>query len=89
MGGEEFAILLPETNLKMALEACKCLLTHISDTKLKTGPNTISVTASIGLSEILKDETHIEKALLRADKALYAAKDRGRNTIAIFDVDII
>lgn len=89
LGGEEFAILLPETNLKMALEACKCLLTHISDTKLKTGPNTISVTASIGLSEILKDETHIEKALLRADKALYAAKDRGRNTIAIFDGDII
>ena len=85
LGGEEFAILLPRTNLNTAYEACKCLLTHISDTKLKTGPNTISVTASIGLSEIHKHDTNIEKALLSADKALYAAKDRGRNTIAIFD----
>ena len=71
-----------------AFEACKCLLRHISDTKLKTDSNTISVTASIGLSEILKNENHVDKALLRADKALYAAKDRGRNTIAVFDGDI-
>ena len=88
LGGEEFAILLPETNLNSAFEACKCLLRHISDTKLKTDSNTISVTASIGLSEILKNENHVDKALLRADKALYAAKDRGRNTIAVFDGDI-
>lgn len=88
LGGEEFAILLPKTNLNMAHEACKCLLTHISDTKLITGSDTISVTASIGLSEIYQHEDHIEKALLRADKALYAAKDKGRNTIALFDGDI-
>lgn len=89
LGGEEFAILLPQTNLSQANEACKHLLIHIAETKLKTDTHTISVTASIGLSEIIKNETHIDKALLRADKALYAAKDRGRNTIAIFDGDII
>jgi diguanylate cyclase (GGDEF)-like protein len=88
LGGEEFALLLPETDLNTAHEACKYLLTHISDTKLMSGSDAISVTASIGLSEIFQEDTSIEKALLRADKALYSAKDSGRNTIAIFDGDL-
>jgi diguanylate cyclase (GGDEF)-like protein len=86
-GGEEFAILLPELNLNLAKETCKDLLLKISNTKLNTGAQLISVTVSIGLSEVYDDDSSIEKALSRADKALYNAKDRGRNTVSVFKGD--
>lgn len=84
-GGEEFAVLLPQTSIDSAYTLCQKLLKDVENTKLHTLENTISVTISIGLSRCLKNDSNIEKALVCADKALYEAKHNGRNSISIFN----
>lgn len=79
-GGEEFAILAPET----ALEEARGLserLRHVLDKH--RFPTVGKVTASLGIAELALDET--EKAFIsRADQALYAAKAAGRNRVECF-----
>jgi len=82
-GGEEFTILLPETNLKGALniaekirhETEKLYINTFSDKKLK-------FTVSIGVSLIDKQgDLTIENSIHRADEALYEAKHNGKNRV--------
>ncbi len=83
-GGEEFAVLLPDRNIHSAKIVCEDLMQQVSNTQLDTASESISVTVSIGLSQINEQDNTIEKALSRADKALYEAKENGRNTISVF-----
>lgn len=84
VGGEEFAVFMPETSLDQANDICKELLSTISSTQIAIHTGMISITGSIGLSEILPEEQSIEKAINRADQALYESKHKGRNTLCIF-----
>ena len=85
-GGEEFALLLPKISDENALNLFNMLLKNVSNTKLHINssqePTPISVTVSVGLTQINNQDNSIEKALSRAYKALYDAKDNGRNTIS-------
>lgn len=81
IGGEEFAILMPETSVHQATELCERLKGSISDTMLEHKGNVITVTASFGISIIANNEKSVDKAMLRADQALYGSKNKGRNTI--------
>tara|TARA_R110001592_G_scaffold60360_5_gene183471 strand:- start:4205 stop:5788 length:1584 start_codon:yes stop_codon:yes gene_type:complete len=83
-GGEEFAILVPNLDLDTAFDKCNELLNTIETAKLIILSEAISLTVSIGLSEIKQQDIGIDKALFRADKALYVSKDNGRNTVSIF-----
>jgi diguanylate cyclase (GGDEF)-like protein len=83
-GGEEIVIILPETNLDTSKKIAKKLLTVISKDPVKFENNSISVTVSIGISNL--KETHEDYNMLfeEADKALYSAKELGRNRAEVF-----
>lgn len=79
IGGEEFAILMPETSADDAFLFAERLRTHMADLKMKFNNQTCQFTISIGLLEIPKKNTTIKAALKLADKFLYKAKETGRN----------
>ena len=72
-GGDEFAALLPRTELSEAEALAERLRARVQDSG-----SDVSVTASLGVA-MLEDD--VRRALLRADGALYEAKDSGRNTV--------
>ncbi len=73
IGGDEFAALLPRTDLGEAEVLAERLRARVQE----AGSDT-SVTASIGVAML---ENDVRRALLRADVALYEAKDAGRNVV--------
>lgn len=81
IGGEEFALMLPETDLPKALVAAERLRKEVSANLLVVDSRSIPVTVSIGVAssvEAMKDISDLMKA---ADAALYAAKRAGRNRV--------
>jgi diguanylate cyclase (GGDEF)-like protein len=81
MGGEEFAILLPETNAEKALEIANRLLSTIAATEINLLDTKLQVTVSIGLSALTSNQDSIDLLISKADKALYEAKNTGRNRV--------
>ena len=82
-GGEEFVVLLPETEVADAAHAAERMCTAISSLRLKTEKGDVSVSVSIGVAEMEKSRSSFEKLLAAADKALYSAKETGRNRVRI------
>ena len=82
LGGEEFAALLPETDQPAALEAAERLRATIANARIPLpGAPPVSFSVSIGVSSMDSPEDNIDALLQRADKALYQAKDSGRNRV--------
>jgi len=82
-GGDEFAILLPEAELKVAKGVAERLRKAASAHPVSTGDKSLSITISLGIVAARKKMKSLEAMLDRADAALYAAKKRGRNTAAV------
>lgn len=82
-GGEEFALLMVETDYKEAVDSAHRLLTKIKNEPFKFEDHSIKITASIGLTTAIINETKdsIHTLISRSDKALYRAKERGRDRI--------
>ncbi len=80
-GGEEFVILLPDTTSSAVQTLITRLHERIAMQTMQAGQITLSVTASFGVAEWCDGDTK-EALLERADSALYAAKNSGRNRIA-------
>ena len=79
IGGEEFAVVLVETNAQMAAPVIERLLERLRNTTVTLADATqLKFTASIGSTEILWADT-IDTAIQRADEALYTAKKTGRD----------
>jgi diguanylate cyclase (GGDEF)-like protein len=83
VGGEEFALLLPETGRAEAEAMAERLRAAVEGLRLEGVDSTMTV--SVGVSEVLAEETEIYPALSRADQALYAAKRAGRNRVVHHD----
>jgi len=88
IGGEEFAIFLPETGLAAAAEVANRLRQHIAERPMITGGETarraaVDCTVSIGVAELAPQDSSIDDLLHRADQALYQAKNNGRNRVEI------
>jgi diguanylate cyclase (GGDEF)-like protein len=81
-GGEEFLLVLPDSNAEQAQRASENLRQRIANTPVEIGQRVISVTASIGLTLSRPRENDIQQLIGRADTALYEAKRRGRNRVA-------
>lgn len=80
-GGEEFIILLPETDLQQGLAVAEKLRVELSiDDFVIDQQSPIAVTASFGVS-VLTDQETLDQLIKRADEALYAAKNMGRNRV--------
>lgn len=83
-GGEEFVILIPETNPKKAYHAAEKLRKVIEKTNFKIDKDIIPVTVSIGVALKTPSNSYsLEKLIDKADKALYQAKNTGRNKCVI------
>ncbi len=83
VGGEEFAIIMLETNLEEGKELCDRIRLAISKNQVFVASHCISVTASMGISEVRQEESTISCAMIRADQALYDSKHKGRNLISL------
>lgn len=82
LGGEEFAILLPETGLASAIAVAERVRRAIEATPTRFGDTQIPLTASFGVACWKSSAESTDALLQRADTALYAAKTGGRNVVA-------
>lgn len=80
-GGEEFAIILPETTLKGAVELAERICTKVAEKSLKYNGEELNVTISLGVAQLGTNETNYEVLISQADSALYQAKAEGRNRV--------
>lgn len=82
-GGDEFIILLPNTDLQAAATVAERLREMIQTRAVKTTGGDVFITASLGVASIAEDTTDLVSLLIHADKSLYAAKQSGRNKVVV------
>ena len=80
-GGEEFALLLPETGLAEACSLAERLRDAVAEATVENGESIFGITASFGVAELSSVDATAYSILNRADRALYEAKRSGRNRI--------
>lgn len=80
-GGEEFAVILPDTDIDSAYCAAERIREMIEVKEFKFNDRAISVTVSIGISELNKKSKSSQDLIKEADEALYKAKSTGRNKV--------
>jgi diguanylate cyclase (GGDEF)-like protein len=83
VGGEEFAILLPNITREPALEIAERIRSCVESLKFTGDCSTLKATISIGIALDEKSEKSLDDMFLVADKLLYRAKEGGRNLVAI------
>ncbi|MGD9975167.1 MAG: GGDEF domain-containing protein [Desulfatirhabdiaceae bacterium] len=83
IGGEEFAVALPETGIRAACEVAERLRSNLSRATISYADTHFFITASIGISQFKPGDTR-EAVLHRADQAMYTAKQTGRNRVCLF-----
>ena len=83
IGGEEFIVLTTKTDLEGATDLAERMRLAVEKIELVSGSSTIKFTISIGVSGFDASSDDIHSMLKRADKALYQAKDQGRNLVVI------
>jgi diguanylate cyclase (GGDEF)-like protein/PAS domain S-box-containing protein len=81
IGGDEFAILMPDTDETNARKLAMELLAHVREHHLQIDGRPVRVTTSIGVTLIDDATTNAEELLAEADRAMYDAKDSGRDRV--------
>jgi diguanylate cyclase (GGDEF)-like protein len=82
-GGEEFAIILPNTDIIGALDVAERIRIAISKNVINFQETEIKVTASVGVAVISEKDTRYEDLISNTDLALYDAKASGRNIVCV------
>jgi diguanylate cyclase (GGDEF)-like protein len=82
-GGEELIILLPETDRDAAVYIAERLCASIERKPMQTSSGEVSVTVSIGVATKDENTLELETLIARADQAMYIAKHKGRNRVAV------
>jgi len=80
-GGEEFVVLFPGTEIESAMGVAERLRKAIEHTRFIYQRQEIGVTISIGVTEVVPEDQHLETIFNRTDKAMYVAKKKGRNLV--------
>jgi len=88
LGGEEFAVVVPETLLDQALLPAERIRSMLAKAEVRHEDASFTVTASIGVSQYLPGDT-AESLLSRADQAMYRAKEEGRNRVCSMEYQVI
>ena len=81
-GGEEFLVVLPDTELEAALHVAERLREAIARTAIQISNMELNVTGSLGVTRKDENTPDLETLLARADQAMYVAKHLGRNRVA-------
>lgn len=83
IGGEEFAVLLPETGVDGAREFAEQFRIAVAGSLFHPGGETQHITVSIGVAEVRADRGDRPRLMQAADAALYRAKNEGRNRVCV------
>ncbi len=81
IGGEEFAVILPETDLKNASILAERLREAVGNITINTPKELLRITVSIGVYQVNVEQDDIAAALKLADELMYKAKQNGRNRV--------
>lgn len=81
MGGEEFAVLLPDSDLGHSMQVAERLRAAIANTPIPWEGVELPLTSSFGVAQLSGPDDTIDALLSRADRALYDAKRAGRNLV--------
>ena len=81
IGGEEFLLLLPETDVDQAHQIAERILVELNSKMLEFDEQKTYLTVSIGLTIVSEKDASINDCMRRADDYLYVAKKRGKNNI--------
>lgn len=81
IGGEEFAILMPDSSQQAALVVAERLRASVSDQAILADGKEIRCTVSGGIAMVRAEDSSVRESLRRADDALYRAKEHGRNRV--------
>nr|WP_237562057.1 diguanylate cyclase [Halomonas icarae] len=82
-GGEEFIVALPETHLKDARMVAERLRSKVRELTVMEAMPDHRLTVTIGIAEVLDEETDLDELIQRADRALYDGKHGGRNRVVV------
>lgn len=88
-GGDEFIIMLSQTNLQQAYLVAERIREKVALLGMETEKGRFSVTFSLGVADMRQEpgEDSVEAIIQRADQALYLAKQGGRNRTVLFSED--
>lgn len=81
IGGEEFAVIVPHADLEIVTKLAQRLRLSIEKTEIIIEGKPVKITACFGVTSIDVKTESLDEALIRADKALYIAKENGRNRV--------
>ena len=81
-GGDEFAVILPDTSLEKSKVSIDRFLQSVRTVQIADFPDDVRISCSAGCTEITDGDT-VETLIARADEALYEAKQAGRNRLAV------
>ncbi|MFO7806125.1 MAG: diguanylate cyclase [Paracoccaceae bacterium] len=81
VGGDEFAVLVPETDLQGACDVAERLRLLVAGQRSSDSQTVVRYTLSLGVATLAPEDTSIDMAFQRADSALYASKHNGRNCV--------
>ena len=86
MGGEEFAVLLPDTTREQAMQVAERLRQALETSPVNVGHEVtedgrLNYTASLGVTRVMAEEPSLNPAIKRTDRGLYIAKEQGRNQV--------
>ncbi|MCD1630789.1 MULTISPECIES: GGDEF domain-containing protein [Marinobacter] len=82
-GGEEFGIILPETDAENARLLCERIRESIEKSTVETSAGNITYTISMGIAQLTDEPENYMQWMQKADEALYAAKESGRNRVVV------
>lgn len=83
LGGEEFAVLLPDTGAEEAVHAAERMRCALAESDLHVRGRQLKYSASFGVAAFVESELSLDEFLARADAALYLAKQQGRNRVVL------
>lgn len=89
IGGEEFAVLLPNTPLAEALHALERIRQTLDEVPVHVGDRSIFATVSVGAVQWHASHVDVDSMLAHADAALYAAKHQGRNRVQLYQAELM
>lgn len=88
IGGEEFGVLVPGSNIEQACISAERLRKNIAAGIFEFEGKKIQCTVSLGVAEYDGSGMYLEELMRRADQALYQAKNAGRNRVVLLERDL-
>ncbi|QKX15684.1 EAL domain-containing protein [Microbulbifer sp. YPW1] len=87
LGGDEFGILLRDCNKEQARVRCEQLVRKIIALRFPWAGRVFDVGASVGVTEVRRDNNHVADLMSQADVACYSAKHAGRGMVVVYEAD--